>query len=205
MTAAPLKAQNVAWIWAVVAADALVLAAVAFPSSLGQVKSVFEGSKVAGAALAPVIVLLLTSLLPPEAKAALVFWRIRNVLPGHRAFSVYARKDSRVDIERLRAAVGGFPRSARDQNAAWYRLFKQVDGAPEVGQAHRHFLLFRDLAALSLILAATAPCAIYLSSASARAVLIAAGLLGSQYLATAIAARFHGIRLVCNVLALHGA
>lgn len=205
MTAAPLKAQNAAWIWAVVAADALALAAVAFPSSLDQAAPLLAGSRIAGAAIAPVIVLLLTSLLPSDVKASLVYWRVSDVLPGHRAFSVHAQADARVDVEGLRAKVGEFPASPREQNTLWYRLFKEVDGKPEVSQAHRHFLLFRDVAALSLLLLLVSVLVLHVLGASSGPVWLAATLLAVQYLATATAARFHGVRLVRNVLALHGA
>jgi hypothetical protein len=205
VTAAPLKAQNAAWIWAVVAADALVLAAVAFPSSLDQAASLLVGSRIAGAAIAPVIVLLLTSLLSSDAKAALVYWRISDVLPGHRAFSVHAHADPRVDVGGLRAKVGEFPASPREQNTLWYRLLKEVDAEPEVAQAHRHFLLFRDIAALSLLLIVVVAPALYFLGAGGNSVGVAAVLLAVQYLATATAARLHGVRLVRNVLALHAA
>jgi hypothetical protein len=203
---APLKAQNFGWIWAVVLADALTLVAFAFPVTLDQAATwLTSGSRLAGASIVPVIVLLFTSLLSSEVKAALVFWRTRDVLPGHRAFSVYAAKDPRVDLQRLRADVGEFPQAARDQNALWYRLFKKVEGDPAVAQAHRHFLLFRDLAALSLLLGFIAPVVLDLLGSGPVAMWLAAGLFGLQYLAAAIAGRLQGVRLVCNVLALRAA
>lgn len=204
MTNASLKSKNSVWLWGVVAADALAFVAIVVPTSLDQAASLLAGSRIAGASIAPVAVLLLTSLLPSEAKAVLVYWKLSDVLPGHRAFSVYAHEDPRIDVERVRAVVGAFPDSPREQNTLWYRLFKKVEGNVEIAQAHRHFLLFRDLAALSLLLAAVVPVLLYLLSATLRAALFVAAVLGVQYVATAVAARFHGVRLVCNVLALHG-
>ena len=199
-----LKALNVKSIWAVVVADALILAAAAFPDALGNAASIPWG-RLLGAAAAPVVVLLLTSLLPSGAKAALVFWRVRHVLPGHRAFSVYAPTDPRIDLQRLRAAVGEFPAPPRDQNSLWYRLLKKVDGEPIVAEAHRYFLLLRDLAALSILLAVLAPASLYLMADEPAAPWIALGLFVVQYFAAAVAARWQGTRLVCNVLALHAA
>jgi hypothetical protein len=205
VTQAPLKAQNMAWIWAVVIADALTLAAIAFPSIVDHAASwIGSGSRLASASIAPVVVLLLTSLVSPDLKAMLVFWRLREVLPGHRAFSHYAQQDARIDLGRLRAAVGEFPETSREQNTLWYRLFKATDSNPEVAQAHRHFLLFRELAALSLLLAIAAPIVLFFCGAGATAIQLAIALFAVQYLAAAIAARQHGIRLVCNVLALQG-
>ena len=200
-----LKAQNVKQIGAVILADALLLGALAFPATLAQAATVLAGVRIAGATITPLIVLLLTSLLSADVKAILVYWRVRDVLPGHRAFSVYALKDSRIDIERLRAVVEEFPTSPRDENIAWYRLFKQVESDTGVAQAHRAFLLFRDLAALSFLLAVAAPIALLVIGAASELAWIAVGVIVTQFIATAGAARFNGERFVCNVLALHGA
>lgn len=206
MTKKPLKAQNVPWIWAVVVADALAIIAFAYPVALDQAASLLtSGAKLAGVSIAPVLVLLLTSLIPAEVKATLVYWRVKNVLPGSRAFSRYARRDERIDLDALKAKVGEFPRSAKDQNALWYRLFKERDNEPEVVEAHRLFLLFRDLASLSVLLGLVAALVLLLLGATHTAVAMAAAVFGTQYVACAAAARFHGVRLVCNVLALHGA
>jgi hypothetical protein len=200
-----LKAQNIGWIWAVVAGDVLALAAIAFPSMLDQAASWLASSRIAGVSIAPLIVLLLTSLLPSSVKAVLVFWRVRDVLPAHRAFSVHAPADPRVDLQRLRAAAGDFPSDPRDQNAVWYRLYRGVEAHPIVAEAHRYFLLFRDLAALSIVLVVIAPAALYAIGTAAVAIWWALGFFIVQYGTTAIAARHHGVRLVTNVLALHGA
>ncbi len=206
MTKKPLKAQNVPWIWAVVVADALAVIAFAYPAALDQAASLLaSGAKLAGASIAPVVVLLLTSLIPSDVKAMLVYWRVKDVLPGSRAFSRYARRDERIDLDALKAKVGEFPRSGKDQNALWYRLFKERDNEPEVSEAHRLFLLFRDLAALSVLLGLVAPVVLVLLGASLTAVATAAAIFGAQYVACAVAARFHGVRMVCNVLALHAA
>jgi hypothetical protein len=153
----------------------------------------------------PVIVLLLSSLLSSDAKAVLVFWRLRDALPGHRAFSVHAMHDPRIGLEALRKHVGAFPEAPRDQNATWYRLFKKVDSEASVAQAHRHYLLFRDLTTLSLLLAPLAALTLYFLGVTPAAIAFAGMLLGGQYAAMAIAARNCGVRLVTNVLALHSA
>ena len=199
----PLKVQNLAWLWGVVAADALALLAVAFPTLFGPATvTEYVWLRPTAAAVAPVVVLLLTSLLPSEAKAVLVFWRLRDTLPGHRAFSIHAMKDPRIDMEALRKNVGAFPESPRDQNATWYRLYKKIESEVTVAQAHRHYLLFRDLATLSLLLTPLATLTFYFLGVAPVAVGLAAALLVGQYVATAVAARNNGVRLVTNVLAL---
>ena len=199
-----LKAQNIGWLWGVVVADILVLLAVAFPTLLGQTAiKEYAWVRTSAAAVAPVVVLLLTSLLSADAKAVLVFWRIRDTLPGHRAFSVHALADPRIDIEALRKNVGAFPESPRDQNALWYRLYTKVGGEVAVALTHRHFLLFRDLATLSFLLAVLVPTILYFLDAAMTAIWSALALFAIQYFATAIAARNNGVRMVTNVLSLH--
>ena len=147
--------------------------------------------------------MLLTSLLSADAKAAIVFWRLKETLPGHRAFSVYAPRDSRINVDALRKNIGTFPDDAREQNTLWFKLYKKVEFEVTVAQAHRHYLLFRDFAAMSLLLAPLATLALYLSGAASPATWIAFAILCGQYAATALAARNNGIRFVTNVLTLH--
>ena len=199
-----LKSNNLKWLWSVVALDSLILVFLASPELMSPagIKSL-AWLRVLAAGVSPVVVLLLTSLLSADAKAVLVFWRLKETLPGHRAFSVFAPNDPRINLDALKKNAGAFPEDAKEQNALWYKLYKKVDSDLTVAQAHRHFLLFRDLAALSLV---AAPCVALLLyflgfglgiSASATLILLI------QYSATAVAARNNGIRFVTNVMALH--
>jgi len=199
-----LKAQNLKWLWSVIAADALALCFIAIPDfpAPNELKD-FAWLRVLGAGVAPVVVLVLTSLISSDAKAVLVFWRLTEVLPGHRAFSVYAPKDARINLDALRKNVGAFPENTREQNAMWYKLYKKVDSDLPVAQAHRHYLLFRDLAAVSLLLAPISALLLYFSGASLATSGLALTFLVAQYAATAVAARNNGVRFVTNVLALH--
>jgi len=199
-----LKSKNLKWLWSVVAVDALALALIASPEILSpaSVRSL-AWVRLLAACVASVVVLLLTSLLSADAKAVIVFWRVKQTLPGHRAFSVYAPSDSRINIDALRKNVGSFPDDPREQNTLWFKLYKKVESEVTVAQAHRHYLLFRDLAAMSLLLAPIATLALYLGGAASQAASIAFALLCTQYAATALAGRNNGIRFVTNVLTLH--
>ena len=203
-SAKSLKSLNLAWLWGVVAVDAVTLVFLTFPNLLTPATMKDAAwLRALGAAVAPVLVLLLTSLLSSDAKAVLVFWRLSKTLPGHRAFSVYAPKDARINLDSLRKNVGAFPESAREQNAMWYKLYKKVDSDVTVIQAQRQYLLFRDLATLSLLLAPISALSLYLAGASAVSSVLAVAFLIVQYVASAIAARHSGVRLVTNVLSLH--
>lgn len=199
-----LKSQNITWLWGVLVVDAAVLSLIAFPETFsGATIKDYAWLKAAIAVVSPVIVLLLTSIISSELKSILVYWRLSNTLPGYRAFSVYAVNDPRIDLDALRNNVGTFPEKAKDQNTTWYKLYKNVENDVTVSQAHLHYLLFRDLASISLLLAPISAVLLYIVGASLVSSGVALLILIAQYLANAVAARHNGISLVTNVLALH--
>src|SRR5438876_1612225 len=97
------------------------------------------------AAMMPVLLLVLSGVISSPLKATLVFWRVRNVLPGHRVFTKLAPRDARIDMGELRKKIGVLPRAAKDQNSSWFKLYKNCETAPTVENPHRLFLLARDL------------------------------------------------------------
>ena len=133
----------------------------------------------------------------------LIFWRFKFPLPGSRAFSVHAPADHRIDLTKLKKNVGEFPVAPRDQNAKWYSLYKQVDSDPSVADSHKNYLLFRDIAAMSLLLVPVLPVAMHFIGVDAARILISVALFFCQYLIAAFSARTTGIRFVQNVLAVH--
>lgn len=199
-----LKAQNLKRLVAVAIADAAIMAALAWPTA--GMQDVLKGYGWLRAAAAPAalgLVLLLTALVPADFKAVLVFWRLSDVLPGHRAFTEHAARDPRIDQDGLRKNVGAFPTAPAEQNAKWYSLFKKVENEVMVAQAHGYYLLFRDLATLSLLITPVAAVALWAAGAAWRTIGAALTIMAVQYVAAALAARNHGVRFVSNVLALH--
>lgn len=200
-----LKGKNVPMIWGVIIFDTIVILSLCLPVLVpDNFLPKNEILKYGVTGLASVAVLILTSLLPPAAKAVLVFWRLNHALPGHRAFSHYAPKDPRINMDALKKNVGTLPTSPGEQNSTWYGLFKKVEQEESVSTAHRHFLLFRDLASISVLLAPIITAALFALGVPPTSVGMIAGFLSLQYIITAIVARNHGIRLVTNVLAIHG-
>ena len=111
--------------------------------------------------------------------------------------------DHRIDLTKLKKNVGEFPVGERDQNAKWYGLYKQVDSDPSVVDSHKNYLLFRDIAAMSLLLVPIVPAVMYFSGLDTPRILISTAWFLGQYLVAAFAARTTGIRFVQNVLAVH--
>ncbi|HBC3955984.1 TPA: hypothetical protein KD884_000207 [Vibrio parahaemolyticus] len=96
----------------------------------------------------------LSHLIPAELKSVLVFWRWRNVLPGHR-FIQLSERDTRIDIDQLKLRVVDYESLKSNQNAQnsyWYREFyRPVTNHAEIVSTHRSYLLYRDAAAISFV------------------------------------------------------
>ena len=199
-----LKGRNLLWLVATLVLDVLVLLIVAFHTAIDDLTPTKVAViRISLTALLPIPVLILSSLISSDHKAILVFWRIKHSLPGARAFSVHASADHRIDLAKLRKNVGEFPTAERDQNSKWYGLYKQVDSDASVVDSHKNYLLFRDIAAMSLLLVPTLPLVLYFSDIDSTRMCVSAAWFLGQYLITAFAARTTGIRFVQNVLAVH--
>jgi hypothetical protein len=201
-----LKSQNFAWHVALATADAIVLALFVAPELITNATTTQLGLyRALGAAVLPVFVLLVMNVLSSNLKAMLVYWKPYGWLPGCEAFTKFGPADPRVDMMRLKKNAGAWLEEPKEQNTKWYRLYKQVETVPEVAHAQKDFLMYRDMAVLSLPLVVLAPLGLYLAEANANALLVAVGLFIAQYLLAAISARNAGERFVCNVLAMHSA
>lgn len=202
-----LKAENGKAIWLLVSADIVVIVLVltGFAFTQASLSELAQSAFVRGllfAAAGPLVAVFLNDLLPSNAKASIVFWRIKDALPGHRAFSEHAEADPRIDIAALKKKVGEFPQNPRDQNSCWYKLFQKHQSNVIVSDSHKRFLLFRDSSSLTLLILAIAWIASVLAGAPAGLQATVVGGLAVQFLWLAISARNTGIRLVQNVLAL---
>lgn len=206
MSSKSLKSEYAKWLWMVLLADLIAVLFFLVPGVPSGASLAELGSwRLLTTIVAPVVVLLLVDVLPNELKCLLVYWRPYGWLPGSEAFSKYGPGDPRVDMQALEQHVGSLPTDTRKQNARWYQLYKQIEDEAEIRDSQQKFLLYRDLAVLSLPFVALAPVCLYLAGASAGAQWIGAGIFIIQYLLTATSARHRGIRFVTNVVAVHSA
>lgn len=199
-----LKGRTLAWLAATLVLDTLILLVFAYHSAAEDLTltrmAVIRGSLIT---FLPIPTLIFTLLVSANIKAILVFWRIKYPLPGSQAFSVHAPSDHRIDLDNLKKHVGDFPVNERDQNSKWYGLYKLVEFDSSVADSHKNYLLFRDVAAMSIFLAPVAPTVMYFFDIDQSLILISAGWFVGQYFIAALAARNAGIRFVQNVLAIH--
>ena len=161
-------------------------------------------SGLAAIAATPVIVALSLAL-PRQVKDALVYWRWPYAAPGYRAFSAHAQKDYRVDFNRLKETISELQDqeilSPEIENKIWYRLYKQCEKTPSVSQAHKSWLLYRDLTTLTYLFFATlvSVCIILKPAVDWRPFLFFFAL---ELCIFSIAARNAGVQFVRNVLAV---
>jgi hypothetical protein len=204
LTDASLKSLNMKWLVALAFLDTLIAVLVVAPEWFGGVTlAQMAVSRGLFAIVLPVLVLLIVNSLPHDLKSMLVYWKPRGVLPGSEAFTKHGPGDSRIDMTSLKKHVGKFPTDPAEQNSRWYKLYKMVANEPEVLEAHKLFLMYRDMAVMSLPLCVLIPAATYGMGGTAKSTALAAVLLIAQYLLAAMSARWSGIRFVCNVLAIH--
>ena len=97
-------------------------------NSWQNITSYFEGFTAKDgmvAALFPIIVFVLCGILSADIKAIIVFWRIKNPLPGSRVFTELGPKDARVDMNKIEQIIGTIPTEPKEQNSLWYKHFKK--------------------------------------------------------------------------------
>jgi hypothetical protein len=199
-----LKSLNMKWLVLLAVADVLAVLLFVTPEFLRDITLSDAGiGRMLTTTVMPVAVLLIVNVLPHDVKSMLVYWKPLGVLPGCQAFTKYGPGDRRIDMAALEENVGALPADPSEQDAKWYRLYRLVQNDPAVTEAHKSFLMYRDMAALSLPLIVFVPLSLYLVGASKTAPWLAAGLFVVQYFLTALSARWSGIRFVCNVLAIH--
>ncbi len=199
-----LKSLNFAWHVALATADAIVLALFVAPELITSATTTQLGVyRALGAAVLPIVVLLLMNVMSSNFKAMLVYWKPYGWLPGCEAFTKYGPADHRVDMVQLKKNAGAWTDEPKEQNSKGYKLYKQVETIPEVAYAQKDFLMYRDMAALSLPLTVIAPLGLFIADASLKAMWVGAVMFVVQYVLTAVSARNAGERFVCNVLAVH--
>ncbi|KZL93242.1 hypothetical protein [Clostridium magnum] len=148
-----------------------------------------------------IAVFILRGILSTNFKAILVFWRIKNPLPGCRIFTEIGKKDCRIDFDALENEHGELPKDPQEQNVLWYRLSQKHKDEEMVHKSHRDFLFSRDLTALSFLFLIFYSAAAIFVSRDLKSIWYYLMLLVLQYVIFSIVSRNYGVRFACNVLA----
>lgn len=199
-----LKSLNMKWLVLLVITDILLVVFFLAPELIHGITLTEVGvGRILSTGVAPIIVLLVINVLPHDIKAMLVYWKPLGVLPGSEAFTKHGPNDPRIDMAVLEKITGASPLDPKEQNSKWYKLYLQVRNETSVAEAHKAYLMYRDMTALSLGLVILAPLALYFAGSRSSILWLAAGVFLAQYVVTALSARWSGVRFVCNVLAIH--
>jgi hypothetical protein len=153
-------------------------------------------------ALLYILVTLLSGLLDSTTKERLVFLRWNDVLPSCHAFSKHMYEDPRIDPEIIEKNNGILPTEPSKQNSLWYRIYKKYQNEQPVLDAHKNFLLMRDLCGIHLICLIGLGIAGYFAIEDKNHYAIYLSVMAFILILLVLAARNYGIRFVTNVLAL---
>jgi hypothetical protein len=187
MSSKSLKSEYQKWLWMLAMADLIVVMLFVLPGvGPGSDLSKLASWRLLTTVLVPVAVLLLVNVLPHKAKCMLVYWKPYGWMPGSEVFSKFAPDDVRVDMKALAKNIGPLPEISREQKTRWYQLYKLVENHIEVADAHRSFLMYRDMAVLSLAFALLAPAGLYLAGASRGAQWLSAAVSVVQFVLTGV-------------------
>lgn len=154
------------------------------------------------AIVAPTATFVLDGVFSPDVKARLVYWRWYFPLPGSRAFTKHLLSEHRADRQSLIQQWGPLPDDPGDQNRLWYRIFKHVETDVSVHEAHRAWLLSRDLASYAVLICACLGIPTVFMDTPWTTVAWYVVTLLALYLLFMVAARTYGNQLVRNVLAI---
>lgn len=164
-----------------------------------------ELSKAVPAGILLILAGVLNAQLSADEKARIVYLRWSYPLPGAYAFTRYGPADHRVDMRALEQSFGPLPTEPWEQNLKWYQMYSSIKDDANVVGVHKEFLFTRDYHCLSLfILIGLGAAGFYLTPSVNTAMSLLAIFL-AQFLLTGRAARNHGRRFVCTVLALKSA
>lgn len=161
-------------------------------------------SKLGGIAVAALAATLIQDIIPKPFKEILVFWRLRDRLPGHRAFSGAFSKNSRIDFKKIKNLSEISSLLPGDQQRIFYRIYKNHSKDVRVEHYSCRYICWRDTASVIFMLTMIIfPTVIWLFGFSfLRQSIEITTISAVAFLMTSIAARQMAIELVYQVLVI---
>lgn len=200
-----LKDKNNKYLWLFIGVNAAIFLSISIGTQLTYASVEHFWLKVSAkdgliAICIPLVTVVLNGLLGDLAKARIVFWRWQDPLPGCRAFTELINADPRIDVNAFKAKHGNPPEDPKQQNALWYKFFQKHAESITVSEAHRVYLLTRDMTALSVLFIVFFSAGTILSPVDGKITAFYFVSLLAQYLILSASARNYGTRFVQNVL-----
>ena len=150
-----------------------------------------------------VLASLFQDIVPKPVKEFFVFYRLRNRLPGHRAYTKICVGDPRIDANFLARMRKGSRSDPERQNVEWYGQYRAVSTEPSVMHENFRYLAWRDLTATLIVLGLLSTLLVPAGTLPiTRTALVAACCIAAAIL-TGTAARHAASSLVRNVVSLN--
>lgn len=151
---------------------------------------------------AAILIIVLEGLFKNSVKEFLVFWRLKNRLPGHRAFTKIGPNDSRIDMKKVEILFpDGLPVDPEKQNHELFQLYRKYQDEFQVFYSHKAFLLTRDLASLTVIFIPLSISGHFLLGSDPLMLSYHMLILVILFIGISLSSRHYGERFVANVLA----
>lgn len=155
-------------------------------------------------ALTGVAAMLVQDLVPKPLKEFLVFWRVKERLPGHRAFSQTAFNHAAIDVTSISDIENLKSCSAEEQQIAFYKIYDSVRDHSSVSHLSQRYVAWRDTTALLFLLFCLSfpVLATFNHPQSLKVGLILTGISAICMILTALAARNSANSLTIQVLSI---
>lgn len=201
-----LKAQNRPTIIMVTAVYSVALWSLISPIPLfDNLSQDFNPQSGIFAGIAALFSYTVSELIPRRSKLFLVEWKWENQASGCQAFTKIALEDHRIDLKCLEKNYGPLPIDPSEQDRTFYKIYRIFQNEVSVLDAHKSYLLFRELCCLSFLLLFVG---LIFGVIFGRSIIIVLAYLCASlvaYIIFAQAAQNAGRRLVANVLAVASA
>jgi hypothetical protein len=150
---------------------------------------------------AAILIIVMEGIFKNSIKEFFVFWKFKNRLPGHRAFSHIGPTDPRIDMERVKQLFPhGLPEGPKEQNNEWFRLYRQHQDELQVFHSHKAFLLTRDLTSLTVVFIPLSILGHFLLGSRPQMLIYHLLIFVMLFVGISLSARHYGERFVANVL-----
>ena len=146
--------------------------------------------------------LLLLGMINPNWRDRIIHWRLRDPLPGCRAFSRIGPESSHVDMNQLEKNFGPLPENGAEQNRLFYKIYRNYREDIGVLDAHGRYLAARDIGTITALVMLGLPLLSWWATDSAMRSFAYGGALFAVYCFCALAAKNYSWRMVQHVLAL---
>lgn len=148
--------------------------------------------------LLSLVIIIASGMFSNRTKEIIVFWKLKDRLPGCEAFSKYIYEDDRINIKKIKVKIGRLPDNPKKQNSKWYELFKSINDQ-SINKTHKDSLLCRELSVMTILMFLLTVPIFYKYDIVGCCYLI---FLGLEYLVVRYCAKNTAERLVVNTLAL---